>query len=150
MPYPADKVLDAVGENLTGGPVTDPVSGWDDSSNKIQTRCGAWKPELGGTTKTQKITISSAKKDVSGKVMYDFLTTDITVECKFAICSNKVAQDLKEFKPSIAMPETVPIVLDFWIDKDLEPQVIQLYKFQKWCPNHTERLNMISGKVTQQ
>ena len=81
--------------------------------------------------------------------MYDFLTKDITVTCKFNICSNKVAQDLNEFKPSIPMPDNKLIVLDFWIDKDLEPLVIQLYKFQKWCPNHTERLNQIFGKVTQ-
>lgn len=121
MPNPADRVLAVVGENLADGPTTDPVSNWDDASNKIQTKCGAWTPELGGTTKTQKITVSSAKKDGTGAIMYDFLTKDITVTCKFDICSNKVAQDLNEFKPSIPMPDNKLFVLDFWIDKDLEP-----------------------------
>ena len=46
------------------------------------------------------------------------------------------------------MPATLDEALDFWIDKDREPRVIQLKRFKKWCPNHKERLNQVSGKLT--
>ena len=79
LPTDADKILQAEGENTIGGPQTAKVSNWDDASSKIEVKCGAWKVEDGGQIKIHKVTVSVAKTDADGKLMYDFLKADITI-----------------------------------------------------------------------
>ena len=89
-----------------------------------------------------------AKKDQNGALMYDFLKTDITISCVFDACSNFKAEQLKDHAPKKPGGTVERYTIDFWIDKYQEPFVALYHRFKKFCPNHTEVLQEITGKIS--